>query len=437
MNRRKFIKNTSIATVAAVSGISVSKLNAKGLAAPVRAKDSILKIGLIGCGWYGMVIAKAALQAGGVEIAAVADVDSIHLSESINELKSLQGSYPKGFKDYRELLESSTLDAVIIGTPPHWHALQFIAACEKGLPIYCEKPLAYDLDEGKAMVRAAQKAGNIVQIGFQRRQNQAFRKAREIIDGGKIGNVLQVAAQIHFNPGKVDTKIQAPPASLDWDAWCGPAPKLPYRPSIGHRAWRLEKEYGNGHLVDWGIHNIDIIRKTMDFAMPDMIEASGGIFLLKERVTTPDTLIAKLLFDDIPVIWQHRLWGTGDLDPQFNNGVIFYGEKGTLFSSDTRLVLMPAGRDKKQEIIEMPTPDMQEKHVAEFIKAVKTGNRALISCSPEDGYQSTASVQLAMIAYETGSKLNWDSNGNHIINNPEAEQLQARPYRKGYKRPVI
>jgi len=437
MNRRNFIKNTSIATIAAASGISVSKLTAGESTAPVRTKDSPLRIGLIGCGWYGMVDAKAALQAGGVEITAVADVDSEHLSQSINELKSLQGSLPKGFKDYRELLDSSTLDAVIIGTPPHWHALQFIAVCEKGLPIYCEKPLAYDLEEGKAMVHAAKKAGNIVQIGFQRRQNEVFRKVGEIINDGKIGKVLQIGAQIHYHPGNMDTTIQDPPASLDWDAWCGPAPKLPYRPSIGHRAWRLEKEYGNGHLVDWGIHHIDIIRKIMGFAMPDTIEASGGIYLLKERVTTPDTLIAKMQFNGIPVIWQHRLWGTGDLDPQFNNGVIFYGDKGTLIASDTRIVLIPAGGDKKQEIIEMPAVDMQEKHVAEFIKAVKTGNNNLISCSPEDGFQSTASVQLAMIAYETGSKLNWDRKANRIIKNPEAGKLQSRPYRKGYKRPVV
>lgn len=425
MNRRTFIKSTSLATAAVATGFP----------APLFASEKKLKIGLIGSGWYGMVIARAALEGGGVEVIAVADVDSAHLTDSLNELESLQGSRPRGFKDYRELLNVAGLEAVMIGTPPHWHALQFIAACEKGLPIYCEKPLAYDVEEGKAMIRAAQKAGNIVQIGFQRRQNKAFMRAKELIEEGRIGTVHQIGAQIHYNPNIADTTLQEPPATLDWDAWCGPAPRLPYSPAIGHMSWRFEKAYGNGHLVDWGIHNIDIIRTIMGFEMPEMTEAHGGIFALKGKTNTPDTLSATMQFDGIPVVWQHRLWGTGDLHPQFNNGAFFYGDKGSLFASDSRLVLMPAGRNKEQEVMEIPTPRMQEEHVAEFIRAVKTKNKGLISCPTEDGFQSTAAVQLAMIAYETGGRLQWDSTSGTIPGNKAAGAQLARPYRQGYQRP--
>jgi predicted dehydrogenase len=156
-------------------------------------------------------------------------------------------SRPKTFKNYHDLLEMKGLEAVFIGTIPHWHALQFIAACEKGLDIYCEKPLAYDIKEGLAMINAANKAGNIVQVGFQRREAGSFKKAKEIIESGRIGEVHQISARIHYNPTLQDTRIQPPPASLDWEEWCGPAPKLDYRPNIGHVAWRLGKEYGNGH----------------------------------------------------------------------------------------------------------------------------------------------------------------------------------------------
>lgn len=430
MDRRKFIRNSSIATIAFATGF-----RSKGLASvSANSHNRNIKVGLIGSGWYGMVVAKAALLAGGVDISAVADVDSDHLKNSIDELTSLIGTAPKGFKDYRDLLNLKDLDAVIIGTPPHWHALQFIEACEKGLSIYCEKPLAYDVEEGIAMVNAAKKAGNIVQIGFQRRQNKAFYKAKQIIEEGQIGKIYKIGANIHFNPSTHDTTPQDPPASLDWDAWCGPAPKLPYSPAIGHGPWRLEKEYGNGHLVDWGIHNVDIIRTIMGFNMPDKVEASGGIFVLKDKITTPDTLTAIMHFNGIPVVWEHRMWGTGDLNPMFNNGVFFYGDKGTLFASDSKIVLKT--RTTEQAVMDIPTPDMQEKHVAEFINAVKTNNKNLISCNIEDAHNSTTAVQLAMIAYETGSKLKWDGK-SQLTGNTEAQKHLARPYRKGYQRSKV
>jgi predicted dehydrogenase len=430
MNRRNFIKSSSLATVALASG-----LNSYSTPINRSSQKGVLKLGLIGSGWYGMVIAKAALQAGNVIISAVADVDTEHLSNSIAELTSLQGSTPRGFKDYKELLDVSDLDGVMIGTPPHWHALQFIAACEKGLPIYCEKPLSYDIDEGKAMVEAARKAGNIVQIGFQRRQNKAFKKAKDLIQDGRIGEVYQIGAQIHYNPGTQDTTIQNPPESLDWDEWCGPAPKLPYSPSIGHLAWRLEKEYGNGHLVDWGIHNIDIIRTIMGYGMPQSIQASGGLYKLKGKITTPDTLTATLNYSEVPLVWQHRLWGTGEIDSQYNNGVFFYGDKGTLFASDNRLIIKPTGNNQEQEVIDLPTPDMQEKHVEEFINAVRSNNKDLISCTTLDGFHSSASVLLSMIAYETGEKLIWDNQEGTVTNSENAVKLLARPYRQGYNRP--
>ncbi|MDO5524158.1 MAG: Gfo/Idh/MocA family oxidoreductase [Bacteroidia bacterium] len=425
MDRRTFIKRTSLGTAAVVTGFHT----------PLFAQNSKLKIGLIGSGWYGMVITKAALKVGGVEVIAVCDVDSEHLKNSAAEIETLQGSRPKEFKDYRDLLNLSGLEAVLIGTPPQWHALQFVAACEKGLPIYCEKPLAYDVEEGKAMMKAAQKAGNIVQIGFQRRQSEAFKKAKELINDGTTGKIRQIGAQIHYRPGDADTTVQSPPASLDWDAWCGPAPKLPYKPSIGHMAWRLEKEYGNGHLVDWGIHHIDIIRTIMGFEAPQSIYAAGSLEILNERITTPDTLMATLDFAGCPVIWQHRLWGTGDMNPQFNNGVFFYGEKATLFASDNKLVLLPVEKNAQPQEMDIPTPDMQERHLAEFIQAVKTKNKNLISCKIEDAFHSTAAVQLAMISYETGSRVKWDATNKTISDNTVAAKLLARPYRQGYKRP--
>jgi predicted dehydrogenase len=277
MNRRSFIQKSAMGTAAFSSSFYI----------PSMKTDRKIKVGLIGAGWYGMVISKAALKVGGVEIVAVCDIDTKHLQESVAELSKLQGTAPKTFSHYQDLINMKGLEAVFIGTPPQWHALQFIAACEKGLHIYCEKPLAYDPMEGLAMIRAANKAGNIVQIGFQRRQSRAFQYAKQYINDGKAGNIHQIAAQIHYRPNPGDTTIQNPPASLDWDEWCGPAPKLDYRPSIAHRTWRLEKEYGNGHLVDWGVHLIDLIRHIMDDGIHQNLKLQVGFTRSKIRSPHP------------------------------------------------------------------------------------------------------------------------------------------------------
>jgi len=425
MKRRNFLKVSSICTAALATSFYI----------PSFPQDRKLKIGLIGAGWYGMVDVKAALKIGGVEVIAICDVDSDHLKTSADELEKLQGSRPKTFKYYHDLLDVKGLEAVFIGTMPHWHSLQFIAACEKKLDIYCEKPIAYDITEGMAMVNMANKTGNIVQLGFQRRQSVAFKKTKELIEEGKIGNVYQIAAQIHYNPGPQDNTIQAPPATLDWEEWCGPAPKLEYRPNIGHKAWRLEKEYGNGHLVDWGIHHIDIIRQIMGEGMPEQFHTTGGIYEFKDKITTPDTLTANMLFRKAAVLWQHRLWGTGDVTREFNNGIFFYGEKGTLFAEDAKVTFFPSGRAAQKEEFSIPVPLMQENHVENFLKAVRSKDNKLIACTPEDAWKSTATVQLAMISYYTGSLVKWDEQKQEIIGNPEAAKLMKREYRGNYVHP--
>ncbi len=404
---------------------------------PSMSQKRKLKIGLIGCGWYGMVITKSALKTGDVEVVAACDVDSEHLKTSADEITGLQGNRPKEFKDYRDLLELKEMDCIFIATPPHWHALQFIAACEKGFDIYCEKPLAYDISESQSMIKAAEKAGNIVQVGFQRRQSAAFQKAKQLIFDGELGKIHHIGAQIHYVPNLQDTTIQDPPASLDWDAWCGPAPKLPYRPNIGHFAWRLEKEYGNGHLVDWGIHHIDIIRKIMGMEMPQSVDAKGGFNVLEGKISTPDTLTATMNFEECPLVWEHRLWGSGELNPEFNNGIFFYGEKGTLYAADNRLVLMPDGKKAEQEEIIIRTPDMQDRHVANFVEAVKAKDKNLLSCRIQDAAKSTATVQLAMASFYSGDPVEWSNENKTVTNNKQAKEMLARDYRKGYRRPKL
>ena len=391
-----------------------------------------IKLGVIGCGWYGMVDLKAALKAGGVEVVGLCDVDSEHLSQSADEVEKLCGKRPQTFKIYEELLKAPGLEAVIIATPPHWHALQFIAALQHGLDIYCEKPLSYDIREGRAMVDAAQKSGRIVQVGFQRRKSPAFQAVRERIQAGDAGRIVCAEATINYTAGIKDPTPQSPPPALDWELWCGPAPKLPYSPQVGHMNWRLEKEFGHGHLVDWGIHLVDATRVILGEGMPRTVSAGGGLYELKNKITTPDVLTAHFEFAGCPLTWRHRIWGAEEYTPEVSNGIFFYGDKETIFVTDDRWVVIPRGRGKERQVHEAKA-DTGALHMAEFLDAVRT--RQHPGCRPQDAYFSTATVQLAMIAYETGARVEWDAGQEQIAGNAAAAKLLRREYRKPWVHP--
>ena len=423
INRRQFIGTAAAGTLA------ISTLKSQKAA----AQSDKIKFGLIGAGWYGMVDVKAAFKVGGVECLAVCDVDTEHLEKSANEIAELQGSKPKAFKDYRELLDVEGLQAVIIATPPHWHALPFLAALDRGLDIYCEKPLAYDIREGQVVVDAANKSDRIIQIGFQRRKAQSLIDARDFIQAGNLGHVVQADVQIHYNAPMRDATPQDPPVSLDWETWCGPAPKLPYSPNIGHFAWRLEKEYGHGHLVDWGIHLLDATRWILNESMPKTVHAFGGIYKLKDQITTPDSLTANFDFAACPVTWRHRLWGAKEYTQETTNGIFFYGEKGTVFASDRRWVFIPNERGAEKQVHEGRSDAGRDK-MADFLEAVKTRNKEKLHTA-QDGFYSTATTQLGMIAYETDSVVKWDMDSKEIVDNREAASLLKREYRAPWKHP--
>jgi predicted dehydrogenase len=423
-NRRRFLQTT-----AAAAGTLAFRRAAQS-AAP--AKPSELRMGVIGTGWYGMVDAKAALKVGGVKVTAICDVDSDHLGRSADELEKLQGLRPETFKRYEELLDKAKLDVVVIGTPPHWHALQLIACLEHGLDVYCEKPLAYDIREGQALVEAVQKRAQIVQLGFQRRQSKALHQAAEFLRAGKAGKIIQVDAQIHYRAGTKDPTPQEPPAALDWDLWCGPGPKIPYSPQVSHINWRLEKTSGHGHLVDWGIHHIDATRMMLGLATPKQITAAGGLYKLQGQITTPDTLSVHFEFDQLPVVWRHRLWGAVEMNPEFSNGIFFFGDEATVFATDQRWVVFKEGKNTPPEE-HKADGDLGTLHMANFLECVRT--RQQPACPVAEAFQSTATVQLGMIAYETASVVRWDAPARQIPDNPAAARLLKREYRPPYRHP--
>jgi predicted dehydrogenase len=422
--RRSFIGTTAASALALTT-----QLKAADNAGPA----GILKLGVIGTGWYGMVDAKTALKVGGVEITAICDVDSEHLEASALELEKLQGKRPRTFKIYQEMLDQAGLDAVIIGTPTHWHALQLLAALAKGLDVYCEKPVSYDYREGRAMVDAVKASDRIVQVGFQRRQSKAYQTVRDLVAAGEIGRVVQADAQIHFIAENNDPGPVEPPASLDWDLWCGPAPKIPYSAQVGHKSWRLEQTTGHGHMFDWGLHNIDATRRMLGLAMPKRVTADGGIYQFKNVITTPDSLTVHFEYDQLPVVWRHRMWGALEFAPERNNGIFLYGEKGTVFVEEGKYTLLRKTGDKAEEQEFKFEGRLGTDHMKDFLECVRTRRKP--SCGIEDAFLSTAAVQLGMIAYDTRSVVEWDAAKEEIIGNPEAAKLLKREYRQPWVHP--
>lgn len=422
VTRRQFLAAT--ASAAALSPL-------RSVAATADSERRI-RLGLIGCGGYGLTDIRAAFKAGGVEVVALCDIDGDHLAKAAAEVEKAQQTRPKTFKLYEEMLATPGLEAVIIATPPHWHALQLIAAVNRGLDVYCEKPLSYDVREGRAMVDAAARSGRTVQIGFQRRQSAAFQAVRQFIEQGKLGRVVQAEAQIFYTAGVLSNAPQPPPAALDWDLWCGPGPLLPYSPQVGHRNWRLEKTSGQGHLYDWGIHLIDAARTILGEKAPRAVSAAGGLFHLQGKITTPDTLTAQFEFERCPITWRHRLWGSEEHTPEVNNGIFFYGEKGTVFVTDARWSFTPRGKSADRQVHEIKS-DMGGLHMAEFLGAVR--QRKPAPCSIADAHLSTTTVKLGTIAYEAGARIQWDAATEQIVGNPMAANLLKREYRKPWQHP--
>ena len=435
MSRRSFLHAATLAAASlGRSPLAVQAgqgVTAAQLPSPAPAGRT-LKLGLVGCGWYGLVDVNAAFKAGGVEVIGICDVDTAHLAQAADAIGKLQAASPRAFKHHADLLALPGLDAVIVASPPHWHALQLIDIVNRGLDAYCEKPLAYDVRECRAMADAVARSGRIVQVGFQRRQSPAFQAVLQYLRDGRAGRIVCAEATINYTAQTKDPTPQAPPASLDWEAWCGPAPLIPYSPQVGHMNWRLEKTTGHGHLVDWGIHLIDAARMVLDEGLPTSVAATGGLYGLRGTITTPDVLTAHFEFPTCPLTWRHRIWGAEEYTPETSNGLTFFGEKETIFVTDNRWVAIPKGKTADRRVNEAKA-DAGLLCMAEFLDAVRT--RRAPGCPVEEGFKSTTAVKLAMIAYDTGRRVTWDAAREQIVGDPEAAKLLKREYRPAWTHP--
>ncbi|MFL6415022.1 MAG: Gfo/Idh/MocA family protein [Bryobacteraceae bacterium] len=441
MNRRDWLKNGAAAGWALHSGTHAF------------AQEKTRRVGLIGCGWYGKIDLLRLIQVAPVEVVSLCDVDRTMLSEAADIVASRQQSKkkPRTFSDFRQMLRGKDLDIVLVAPPDHWHALIMIEAVRSGADVYVQKPISVDVSEGQAMVAAGKKYGRVVQVGLQRRSTPHIVEAKErYIDSGALGTIAHVDICCFYHMRATENPPDtAAPANLDYDMWTGPAPLRPYNSLVHPRSWRAFTEYGNGIVGDMCVHMFDMTRWMLKLGWPTRIASTGGILVdKKSKANITDTQTATFELPQVRVVWEHRSWGEA-VDPKYPWGATFYGDKGTLkvgvFGYDyVPSKGQPVHKDVTYEFEQYPedrTEKDLERHVApavrnhmkNFLHAIDTRSKPVSTI--EEGYVSTASCILANNAMKLGRTLRWDPRQEQVADDPEANQLLARPYRTPWIHP--
>ncbi|MGA0212253.1 MAG: Gfo/Idh/MocA family protein, partial [Flavobacteriaceae bacterium] len=324
MNRKEFIKQASVLTGASMV------LPATGINAFVGANDRI-RIGTIGINGMGWSDTKSLLKIPGVELAAVCDVDQNVITKRMTELGEA-GKKVKTFTDYRALLDQKNIDAVVIGTPDHWHALMMIHASEAGKHVYCEKPIGNSIGECNAMVKAQQSYGNVVQVGQWQRSQQHFQDALAFIDTGVLGPIRTVKVWCYqgwMRPAPI-VPDSAVPSGIDYKSWIGPAPLRPFNASRFHFNFRWFWDYAGGLMTDWGVHLLDYGLLGMKASNPLTIVGLGGKFAYPDLAEeTPDTLTTLYEFEDFNLVWDSAM-GIDNGSYGRDHGIAFIGNYATL-----------------------------------------------------------------------------------------------------------
>ncbi len=447
-SRRQF--TTTLAATAAA--VSVNPLRIWGANERVR-------LGFIGLGNRGDQVLDAFLAQADADVVALCDLYQPYIDFAASKVTKRGGS-ARQFKDYRRVLELADLDAVVICTPDHWHALQMIEACQAGKDVYVEKPLSLCVAEGRAMVNAARRHERIVQVGIHRRSSAMCREAAEFVRNGGLGKVTVARAfhiQNEWPAGISNPPDAAPPTDWDWDAWLGPAPQMPFNPNRAFYRFRWFYPFSGGQVTNFGTHYLDFIHWALGHDAPLAVTAMGGKFALEDNREIPDTLEA---------LWQYP-GNTLVTFSQFNASaapadakgaeVEIRGTKGTLYLFGNRFEVVPESGPKLafpartpldrsadgkyrasfQKWIEprlVKGDSETDAHARNFLDSVKSRQRC--SCDIETGHCSTTATLLANVAHQTQSHLLWDAQAERITNHEAANQRLRCPYRAPYRFPA-
>ncbi|MGF1636400.1 MAG: Gfo/Idh/MocA family protein [Cyclobacteriaceae bacterium] len=439
-DRREFIKKSAVSAIG--MGLTVGTAWSKHKVAP---SDQI-HVGLIGCRSKGFEILKYHLENKGVKCLGLCDVDENILNERAAEVQKLYGQKPRLYSDFRKMLENKDIDAIIIGTPDHWHCLPMVYACEVGKDVYVEKPLANTIEETNIMVRAARKYNRVVQVGQQQRSGQVWLGVMDFIKSGKLGTLRKVNIWANFGyaTGSPKQPDEAIPKGIDFDFWLGPAPVRSFNSTRFHGKWRHFWDYGGGLMTDWGVHLIDMALWAKDVTTaPRSILAYGDNLSFQDyNRETFDTMSVVYPMDDYVINWQHS---AGLQNGPYNMlyGVEFVGDSATIVANRSNWFLNYEGSqqakqeqealrefEKKSELKDM------DLHVKNFLDCIKT--RKDLNCTIENGRNVALYAHMANIAVRSGEgKLEWDDKKGKFTNNSAANDFLVPEYRKPWKLPRI
>jgi predicted dehydrogenase len=437
-NRREFLKAAT--GTALTSGMLLSPRPSLSNGKIVGANERI-RVGLIGARGMGWANLDDALKVPGVECAAICDIDDNVLGMRIAEVEKRQGKAPQRFNDFRRLLEDKDIDAVMIGTPDHWHCLPFVYACEAGKDVYVEKPLANSIAECEVMVKAARRYSRVVQVGQQQRSGAHWNQAMEFMKAGKIGQLRKVQTWANFNYGigQPKTADSAVPAGVDFDMWLGPAPARSFNQTRFHGSWRMFWDYGGGLMSDWGVHLLDMALWAKDVKdAPIAVQAAGGNWSYPDHAhETFDTMSVHYQLKDFSINWEHTAGvQTGPYGRTY--GLAFVGNDATLVIDRDGWELFPESKDGQYKVPALPRQGARDSHldhVKNFVECIKS--RTDPACTIENGRLVALYAHMGNIALRTQSRLIWNESTKNFGSNTAANALITPTYRKPWTLPKL
>ena len=368
------------------------------------APSDQLRVGLIGAGGRGRYLAGVFERNPGVQVAAVCDVYEPNLEKELSEL-----SHPaRAYRNYKQLLEDNSIDAVIIATPEHWHHQMLLDAVAAGKDVYVEKPLCHTPEQGGEIVRAVRASDRVVQVGMQRRSYDLYLKARDLVRAGTLGRTRMVRSWWLNNrmTRNMNRSLEGP---LDWEQWQGPAPRRPLDPARFF-AWRLFSDYSGGIVADQGAHVFDGIHLLMDLGFPTAVNASAGK-VHTPKADTPEAVVVAAEYADSDFLAVFTINYTAMRYYYRNDQLNQYdGDQARLDIGREEFAVYRQGAEDKPAIKEVSPfkfSHASEVHVANFLECVRT--RQQPTAPVEKGFQAALVVQLAGISLREGRRVRWNA----------------------------
>jgi predicted dehydrogenase len=434
-----------LARGAALTALSYSRI--------LGANDRV-RMGYIGLGNRGAQVHDAFLEFGDAETTAICDLRDDYLDFATKKSRAT----PKRYPDYRALIDDKNIDAVMIATPDHWHAIMMIDACNAGKDVYVEKPLSLTVYEGRKMVEAAERNRRVVQVGTQRRSSKMIAEAVDYVRSGELGQVTVARCydiQNEWPNGIGNFPDEAPPTEEQWDRWLGPAPKIPYNRNRAYYKFRWFYNYSGGQLTNFGVHLVDTLRRCLQLESPRKVTAIGGHWVIKDNREIPDTLEVMWEYDGPTLITFTQINGNAAPGNLQGAEMELRGTKGTMYIHEYRWEVVPERHTEKLKPANTPLDRTLGRAYSSTKKAATTGiggkgnayadieharnfldcvkSRAKCNADILTGHISTSATLIGNIAHKTESMLKWDAKAERFTNSQAANRLLHYPYRAPYK----